>query len=115
MGPAYEILTINVFIEAATSGIMPGGNRTELPVFPRSEMAILTQKYEDWAPEPFNKLPGPQGVFGPSSAVSPPPLVRWMHLLGGLDDIVAMAFGSRTPPTTVERSFKLVKTKVSTA
>ena len=92
---------------------MPGGNRTELPVFPQSEMPVLTQKYEDWAPEPFNKLPGPQGIFGPSTAVSPAPLIRWMHILGGMDDILATAFSSRTLPTNVERSFKVVKTKVS--
>ncbi|KAG4420478.1 hypothetical protein IFR04_006398 [Cadophora malorum] len=111
-GPAYEIPTLNVFLAAATSGIMPGGNRTELPVFPQSEMPVLTQKYEDWAPEPFNKLPGPQGIFGPSTTVSPAPLIRWMHILGGMDDILATAFSSRTLPTNVERSFKVVKTKV---
>ncbi|KAL5326249.1 hypothetical protein ACEPPN_007387 [Leptodophora sp. 'Broadleaf-Isolate-01'] len=111
-GPAYEISTLNVFLAAATSGIMPGGNRTELPLFPQSEMAVLTQKYEEWAPEPFDKLPGPQGIFGPSSSVSPAPLIRWMHLLSGMDDILAMAFSSQTLPTSVERSFKLVKTKV---
>ena len=92
---------------------MPGGNRTELPLFPQSEMAVLTQKYEEWAPEPFNKLPGPQGIFGPSSSVSPAPLIRWMHLLSGMDDILAMAFSGQTLPTSVERSFKLAKTKVS--
>ncbi|KAH7370910.1 hypothetical protein BKA65DRAFT_590159 [Rhexocercosporidium sp. MPI-PUGE-AT-0058] len=111
-GPAYEIPTLNIFLAAATSGIMPGGIRTELPLFPHSEMAILTQKYEEWAPEPFNKLPGPQGIFGPSTSVSPAPLIRWMHTLSGMDDLLATAFGSRTLPTTVERSLKLVKTKV---
>ncbi|KAK0122479.1 hypothetical protein ONS95_010710 [Cadophora gregata] len=91
---------------------MPGGNRTEFPVFPHSEMPFLAQKYEEWAPEPFNKLPAPQGIFGPASPVSPAPMIRWMHILGGLDDIVAMAFSGQMFSTNVERSFKVVKTKV---
>ncbi len=112
-GQAYEIHTMMVFLDAATSGLMPGGNRTELPVFPRAEMALLSKKYEEWAPEPFNKLPGPQGIFGPATTVSPPPLIRWMHILSGLDDILAMAFKNpQTLPLQVERSFKVMKTKV---
>ncbi|CZT11376.1 uncharacterized protein RAG0_15549 [Rhynchosporium agropyri] len=111
-GPAYEIPTLNIFLAAATSGIMPDGNKTDLPLFPMEEMVILSKKYEDWAPDPFNKLPGPPGILGPSSPVSPAPLIRWMHILGGLDDILAMGFGSRTPPLSVERSFKAMKTRV---
>lgn len=103
---------MKLFLAASTSGLMPGGNRAELPLFPEAEMPLVsTKKYAEWAPEPFDTLPGPQGIVG-APAESPPPLMRWMLIMSGMDAIMAEALGSRTPPLTVERSFKSVKTKV---
>lgn len=90
---------------------MPGNNRTEQPVFPDEHMKYFVSKYEEWAPAPFDKLPGPQGPFGPSTLVSPPPIIRVMHVMSGLDDIFAMAL-AQTMPKELERSFKLMKSRI---
>lgn len=108
---AFEIPTFNRFLDAALSGNMPGNNKTELPVFPHTEMPFFSQPYKDWAPEPYSQLPGPQGPFGASTDVSPPAVIRIMHVMSGLDDIFEMAL-SNTQPPSLERSFKVMKTKV---
>jgi hypothetical protein len=108
---AFEIPTFNRFVKAALSGNMPGNNKTELPVFPDTEMPFFSQPYKDWAPEPYSQLPGPQGPFGASTGVSPPAVIRIMHVMSGLDDIFEMAL-SNTQPPSLERSFKVMKTKV---
>jgi hypothetical protein len=108
---AFEIPTFSRFVEAALSGNMPGNNKTELPVFPHTEMPFFSQPYKDWAPEPYSQLPGPQGPFGASTDASPPAVIRIMHVMSGLDDIFEMAL-SNTQPPSIERSFKVMKTKV---
>jgi hypothetical protein len=108
---AFEIPTFNRFVEAALSGNMPGNNKTELPLFPPTDMAFFSQPYKDWAPEPYSQLPGPQAPFGASIKVSPPAVIRIMHVMSGLDDIFDMAL-SNTQPSSMERSFKVMKTKV---
>ncbi|KUJ08973.1 uncharacterized protein LY89DRAFT_676349 [Mollisia scopiformis] len=108
---AFEIQTMNHFLEAAMSGIMPGGEKTSLPLFPQEGMKFLAQPYKDWAPEPFSKMPGPSTPFGGQMETSPPPMIRIMHIMSGLDSIMEDAF-SLTPPETVGRSFKLMKTKI---
>lgn len=103
---------MNHFIQAAITGIMPGGEKTSLPLFPGEGMRWLAEPYKDWAPEPFSKLPGPAEPFGSQTAVSPPPMIRMMYIMSGLDNILEDAF-SQTPPAMLERSFSVMRTKVS--
>lgn len=110
-GPAFEIPTMNHFLQAARSGDMPGGVKTSLAVFTSEGMQFSAQPYKDWAPEPYSKLPGPAGPFGAQTEISPPPMIRFMHVISGLDSIFEDAF-SQTPPLMLERSFKLMRTKV---
>ncbi|OZJ06593.1 hypothetical protein BZG36_00644 [Bifiguratus adelaidae] len=107
-GSAFELPTMNGFILAAMSGNMPGDLKTELPLFPQEGMKYFSQKYAEWAPEPFSQLPGPQGPFGSLANVSSPPVVRIMHIMSGLDDLLNL----RMSEHTVERSFKCVKSKI---
>ncbi len=46
-GNAFEIKTMNRFIIAASSGIMPGNNTTELPLFPEEDQCYFSQPYKD--------------------------------------------------------------------
>ncbi|CZR53600.1 uncharacterized protein PAC_03480 [Phialocephala subalpina] len=110
-GPSFETSTMNHFIQAAITGIMPGGEKTSLPLFPGEGMRWLAEPYKDWAPEPFSKLPGPAEPFGSQTAVSPPPMIRMMYIMSGLDNILEDAF-SQTPPAMLERSFKVMRTKI---
>jgi hypothetical protein len=116
-GPAYEIPTFTRFLDAAFSGDMPGNVKSELPLFPPTEMEHLAKPYSEWAPEPFSKVPGPQGMFG-GTKVSPPPIIRIMHVMSELEDIFEEAFshvtlGDKKMPDMLERSAKVVRTKVS--
>ena len=104
----FELPTVNHFISAAMSGIMPGGEKTALPLFPKEAVSRLSTKYADWAPDPWSQLPPRPTVLGPMPGDSPPPLFRVMQIASGLDGLL-------TPPQKrikVERSFKLMKTKV---
>ncbi|KAE8447341.1 hypothetical protein EG329_010899 [Mollisiaceae sp. DMI_Dod_QoI] len=108
---AFELTTINHFLKAATTGMMPGGEKTSLSVLPPEGMQLLSKPYKEWAPEPYSTMPGPAGPFGAQTKESPPPLIRIMHILSGLDDIFENAF-SQTPPPMLERSFMVMKTKI---
>jgi hypothetical protein len=103
---------MNHFIIDASSGIMPGNNKTELTLFPEEDQRYFSQPYKDWAPEPYASLPEPPGPFGASTSVSPPPIIRIMFSMSRLDDIFTMALEQKKLKT-VERSFKMVKSKVS--
>lgn len=106
----FEIPTMNQFLNAVFSGDMPGGVKTTLPLFPREEMAHFSKKYADWAPEPFSKLPAPATILGTMPGDSPAAIIRVMNIMSGMDDMFNMAFSL----TTVERSFKSMKSKVRT-
>ncbi len=111
-GSAFEIPTINHFIKAAMSGNMPGNQKTQLPLFPASDMLYFSTPYDEWAPKPFSDLPPPSaGPFGPMPGKSPAPIIRIMHILSGLADIFEMAM-SQTLPGKVERSFKSMKSRL---
>ena len=112
MGSVYETPSLNRFVAAAMTGNMPGNVKTELPLFPASDLKYFSTAYKEWAPEPFNKMPGPQDMLGPSTPESPAPIIRIMFIMSGLADFSEMAF-SLTPPPSLERSFKAVKTKVA--
>lgn len=105
----FELPTVNHFLGAAISGVMPGGEKTEMPLFPKEEMVHFSTKYVDWAPEPFSKLPPQAMALGTLPGDSPAPIIRIMQVMSGLDDILNMALKS---PTTIERSFKSMKSKV---
>lgn len=100
---------MNHFISAAFSGIMPGGEKTAMPLFPGDEVTRFLTKYAEWAPEPWSKLPPRSTAFGPLPGDSPPPLFRVMQIMGGLDGLLS----SHKSNTTIERSFKLMKSKVA--
>jgi hypothetical protein len=112
--PVYEIPTFNRFISAALSGDMPGNVQTELPLFPPMAIEYLGKPYKEWAPEPFASIPVPQGPFG-GNELSPPPIIRFMHIISGMDDIFEEAFRhvsiGKTGPNTVERSFRATQRK----
>jgi hypothetical protein len=103
-GNVFEIQTMNRFIIAASSGVMPGNNKTELPLFPEEDQRYFSQPYKDWAPEPYASLPGPPGPFGAGTSVSPPPIIRIMFSMSGLDDIFTVALEQKKPKT-METSF----------
>lgn len=90
---------------------MPGGTKTSLPLLNGDGMKCLAEPYKDWAPEPFSNIPGPAMPFGPSTEVSPPPMIRFGFILGGMDSIFENAL-SQTMPEMIGRSDKLMKTKV---
>lgn len=92
------------------SGVMPGGEKTVMPLFPKEEMAHLMAKYVDWAPEPWSKIPSPPTPLGTMPGDSPPPFFRVVLILSGLGDMLSLAMSK----VTVERSFKSMKSKVIT-
>lgn len=106
------------FLAAALSGDMPGNVKTELPLFTGEGVRWLGKPYKEWAPEPFSSIPEPQGPFGGTPMpMSPPPMIRIMHAMSGLDDIFEDAFRrvsiGQTGPDTLERSFRAVQKRVS--
>ncbi|KAG0648009.1 hypothetical protein D0Z07_5962 [Hyphodiscus hymeniophilus] len=115
-GPNFQPSTINHFIEAAMSGVMPGGLKTEQPLFPKEYIRHFSTKYVDWAPPPFDKLPPPQmeamGPIpgGPMPGDSPPPIIRIMHVISGMDRMFSRAFNRDLPMT--EPSFKAVRSRL---
>ena len=104
----FELPTVNYFLAAAVSGVMPGGEKTAMPLFPKEDMVHFSTKYVDWAPEPFSKLPPQATAFGSVPGDSPAPIIRIMQIMSGLDDIFNMTMN----PVTIERSFKSMKSKV---
>jgi hypothetical protein len=80
----FELPTLNHFIGAAMSGVMPGGEKTALPLFPKDDLVRLNTKYTDWAPEPWSKLPPRPTPLGPMPGDSPPPLFRTRPVVGHL-------------------------------
>lgn len=105
----FELPTLNQFLVAAQTGRFPGNKDAGLPLWPKEEMGNFSKKYKDWAPSPWAELPQPAGPFGlgPIPGDSPPAVIRMMHILSGLEDIVAMATAE-----DLGRSEKLLKTKV---
>ena len=99
---------MNHFVGAACSGIMPGGEQTELPLLSKDGQAKLRAPYLDWAPQPWSELPPRPTNLGPVPGDSPPPFVRLILLVSGMDGIVATLQGR----ATIERSFKSMKSKV---
>jgi hypothetical protein len=91
---------------------MPGGGKTTLPLLNGDGMKCLAEPYKDWAPEPYSKLPGPATPFGGSTGDSPPPMIRFSFIMGGMDSIMENAL-SQTMPEMISRSHKLMKTKVN--
>ncbi|KAF4611369.1 hypothetical protein G7Y89_g15644 [Cudoniella acicularis] len=121
---AFELPTINQFLKAAQSGDFPGNKKTELPLWPASEMEFFSKKYAEWAPPPYSELPVLGGPFGNMPGQSPPAIFRVMNIMSGLNDIMddALEFARSGAPASsigpglaakdIERSFKLFKTKV---
>lgn len=79
-----------------------------MPLFPKEELCHIGTKYSDWAPEPWSKLPPRPTVLGPLPGESPPLFFRVMQVVSGLEDLLAIG----KKPTTLERSFKSMKSKV---
>ncbi|KAH8657081.1 hypothetical protein BGZ60DRAFT_416733 [Tricladium varicosporioides] len=121
---AFELSTLNHFLSAAQSGDFPCDRRAEIPVWPASEMELFLKKYAEWAPSPYSGLPSPAGPFGNMPGPSPPAMFRIMNIISGLNDIMDDAIdfamsgastdtiGANINAGKVERSFKLLKTKI---
>ena len=97
---------------------MPGNVKTELPLFPQTEMAHFVEPYNKWAPEPFSQLPGPRApgggeIFGKESNS---PVMRIRLIMIGIENMFEEAFGyvlsGEKGPDMIEKSFKFTKTKV---
>ncbi|OBT91099.1 hypothetical protein VE02_00135 [Pseudogymnoascus sp. 03VT05] len=103
-----ELPTLNLFLRAASSGRLPNGSLSPLPLFPAPELARLARPYAEWAPKPFSELPAPALVPGfPGVGVSPPVMIRAAHVMSGMEEIARGVVGRE-----VERSFRVVKAKV---
>ncbi|KAH8807665.1 hypothetical protein F5884DRAFT_789800 [Xylogone sp. PMI_703] len=114
-GPAWEASTINHFIAAAMSGSMPGGERTNQSLFPQEYMRHFAQKYVDWAPEPWSKLPAPGADMGPLGSFntpgdSPPPIIRIIHVLGEMDRVFDSALSFQS--NQIGPSLKALKSRI---
>ena len=115
-GPNFQPSTVNHFIKAAISGVMPGGVKTEQPLFPKEYLQQFSTKYVEWAPAPFDKLPPPAmeaiGPMpgGPMPGDSPPPIIRVMHVISGMDRMFSMALNKQL--TNLEPSFKAMRSRV---
>lgn len=113
-GPNFEISTFNHFLVAAMSGCMPGGETTDLPLFPKENMVQFSTKYVDWAPEPFNKLPPPAMEalgpvqLGPMPGESPAPIIRVAYVMSGFDRMLVNKGMKNVGP-----SFKSMRSRVS--
>jgi len=103
------------FVTAAQTGNLPGGEKSLLPLLPKEELVHLSTKYSEWAPEPYSQLPGPQTAFGNVGVESPAPMIRMMHLVSGLDNILNAALKPTPHPDKIERSGLLLQYKVSKA
>lgn len=90
---------------------MPGGEKTSLQLLTQDGMKCLSEPYKDWAPEPFSNLPGPAMPFGGGAGSSPPPMIRFGFIMGGMDSIFENAMAN-VMPEKMGRSDKLMKTKV---
>ncbi|KAK7990882.1 hypothetical protein PG990_015162 [Apiospora arundinis] len=53
-----EPQTIIHFFEFTHSGRLPNGKHTDLPLL-GEDLALVTEPYSEWAPDPFDKLPRP--------------------------------------------------------
>ncbi|RDL33942.1 uncharacterized protein BP5553_08310 [Venustampulla echinocandica] len=105
----FEIPTLLQFVKAAQTGHFPGNRDVDLPLWPKEEMRNFSRKYAEWAPPPYSELPQPAGPFGlgPIPGVSPPAIIRVMHVMSGMADLFTMAASK-----DLGRSQKLLKTKI---
>jgi hypothetical protein len=103
-----ELPTLPLFLRFASSGRLPNGSPSPLPLFPAPELARLARPYAEWAPKPFSELPAPALVPGFPGGVSPGVMIRVAHVMSGMEEIVRGVVGRE-----VERSFRVVKAKVS--
>jgi hypothetical protein len=95
---------------------MPGGLKTEQPLFPGEYLQQFSSKYVDWAPAPFDK-PSPPAMEaigpmpgGPMSGDSPAPIIRVMHVVSEMDRMFSMA--SNKQLSNLEPSFKAMRSRV---
>ncbi|RFU28834.1 hypothetical protein B7463_g7506, partial [Scytalidium lignicola] len=115
-GPAWEVSTITRFMTAAISGSMPGGEQTNQTLFPEEYMPYFAQKYVDWAPEPWSKLPAPETDMGPLMGSfnvpgdSPPPIFRIMFAIGEMDRMFSMAMDLQS--NQIAPSLKAMKSRI---
>ena len=114
-GPNFQPATINHFIKAAISGVMPGGVKTSQPLFPKEYMRQFSTKYKDWAPAPFNTLPPPAVDMGPIGMApmpgdSPAPIIRVMHVISGMDGIFNPGLINKSQD--LELSLKAMRSRV---
>lgn len=54
----FELQMIAHFLESTMSGIMPGNQRTNLPLFPPELVYLWNQPYSEWALDPLHELSG---------------------------------------------------------
>jgi hypothetical protein len=114
-GPNFQPATINHFIKAAISGVMPGGLKTSQPLFPKEYTRQFSTEYKDWAPAPFNTLPPPAvelGLIdlGPMPGDSPAPIIRVMHVISGMDRMFNPEFINKSQD--LEPSLKAMRSRV---
>jgi hypothetical protein len=93
-----------------------------LAIWPVDEFQYFIKKYADWAPPPYSELPNQAGPLGTMPGPSPPPLFRVEYIISGMDALMMGALdhlestsqeiGESLRETDVERSFKLLCTKV---
>lgn len=111
--PIWQISTISEFVRAATTGIMPDGSTTTLPLIPHADFRNFSTDYKDWATEPWSSMKMPSGPFGLAmSGPSPAPIIRLSHTLSGLDVLMERAMNMSLKKDDVDISFKSVKSLI---
>lgn len=113
----FEAATIDDFVRAAITGVMPGGEKTALPLFPEIEMNHFAVKYADWALEPWSDLePRPTTKETPLEASLDDPstksasaLDRIKQVVSGFDKVIDVPEAR----PMIGRNSKLLKSKVS--